>query len=57
MEQIPFSISVQAFHVKFVEQKLESNVGKWNVHILNVSEHKRHMDRAVLGKFWEVLDR
>jgi len=48
---------IQAFHVKFVEQKLESNVGKWNVHILNVSEHKRHMDRAVLGKFWEVLDR
>ena len=48
---------VQAFHLKFVEQKLESNVGKWNVHVMQLSETKRHMDRAALLKFWEVLDR
>lgn len=48
---------IQAFHVKFLEQKLESNVGKWNVHVMQLSEHKRHMDRAVFYKFWEVLDR
>ncbi|CAK8675106.1 parafibromin-like [Clavelina lepadiformis] len=48
---------IQAFHLKFVEQKLEPNVAKWNVHIMQLSETKRHMDRAALLKFWEVLDR
>ena len=48
---------VQAFHLKFVEQKVESNISKWNVHIMQLSETKRHMDRAALLKFWEVLDR
>lgn len=48
---------IQAFHIKFVEQRLETNVAKWNVHVINLSETKRHMDRAALLKFWEVLDR
>jgi len=48
---------IQAFHVKFIEQRLEANVSKWNVHVMQLSETKRHMDRAVLYKFWEVLDR
>ena len=48
---------IQAFHLKFVEQKIEPNVSKWNVHVMQLSEHKRHMDRAALLKFWEVLDR
>nr|XP_002120818.2 parafibromin isoform X1 [Ciona intestinalis] len=48
---------IQAFHLKFLEQKMETNISKWNVHVLPLSEHKRHMDRAALLKFWEVLDR
>jgi len=52
-----YSHLVQAFHLKFVEQKLEPNVSKWNVHVMQLSETKRHMDRAALLKFWEVLDR
>lgn len=48
---------IQAFHLKFVEQKIETNVSKWNVHVMQLSETKRHMDRAALLKFWEVLDR
>uniref|UniRef100_H2ZI58 Cell division control protein 73 C-terminal domain-containing protein n=1 Tax=Ciona savignyi TaxID=51511 RepID=H2ZI58_CIOSA len=48
---------IQAFHLKFVEQKLETNISKWNVHVLQLSETKRHMDRAALLKFWEVLDK
>lgn len=48
---------IQAFHIKFVEQRMEPNVGKWNVHVITLSETKRHMDRAALLKFWEVLDR
>nr|CAB3229287.1 parafibromin [Phallusia mammillata] len=48
---------IQAFHLKFVEQKMERNVSQWNVHVMNLSETKRHMDRAALLKFWEVLDR
>lgn len=48
---------IQAFHIKFVEQRMEPNVAKWNVHVITLSETKRHMDRAALLKFWEVLDR
>ncbi|XP_017071818.1 parafibromin [Drosophila eugracilis] len=46
-----------AFHLCFSELKLDSNVERWSVTLLRLSQNKRHLDRAVLSKFWETLDK
>lgn len=47
---------IKGFHLKWDESKLDDNVAKWNVHILELSRNKRHMDKANLLKFWSSLD-
>ncbi len=37
--------------------KLDANVARWAVTVLNLSRTKRHLDRAVLMTFWEKLDK
>uniref|UniRef100_A0A1A9W750 Parafibromin n=1 Tax=Glossina brevipalpis TaxID=37001 RepID=A0A1A9W750_9MUSC len=46
-----------AFHLRFSELNLDANVAKWSVTVLNLSQNKRHLDRAVLMTFWENLDK
>ena len=48
---------VQAFHLKWDEMKLDNNVAKWAVTVLNLSKTKRHLDRATLMTIWEKLDK
>uniref|UniRef100_A0A6B2EFK9 Parafibromin n=1 Tax=Phlebotomus kandelakii TaxID=1109342 RepID=A0A6B2EFK9_9DIPT len=48
---------VCAFHLRFDEMKLDANVARWAVTVLNLSRTKRHLDRAVLMTFWEALDK
>lgn len=50
-------ITVSAFHLKYDEMKLDSNVEKWAVTVIELSRTKRHLDRASLMIFWEKLDR
>lgn len=50
-------VRIQAFHLKWVQQRLEGNIGKWNVTVISLDQYKRHMDRAVLSLFWEGLDK
>ncbi|KHJ45259.1 RNA pol II accessory factor, Cdc73 family [Trichuris suis] len=52
---MPFIVC--AFHLKWEDDKLDSNVSRWAVNILTLSRTKRHLDRACLHKFWETLDR
>ncbi|KAG8194555.1 hypothetical protein JTE90_013302 [Oedothorax gibbosus] len=47
---------IKAFHLKWIEIKLDANVGKWAVHVIELNRNKRHLDRANLLKFWEILD-
>lgn len=47
---------IKGFHLKWDESKLDDNVAKWNVHILELSRNKRHLDKANLLKFWSSLD-
>jgi parafibromin len=47
---------IKAFHLKYEEMKVDPNVGKWAVHVINVSRTKRHLDRAQLMTFWDLLD-
>ena len=49
--------AVQAFHLKWDEMKLDTNVAKWAVTVLNLSKTKRHLDRATLMTIWEKLDK
>ncbi|XP_060810258.1 parafibromin [Amyelois transitella] len=49
--------NICAFHLKFDEMKLDANVARWAVTVLNLSRTKRHLDRAVLLGFWETLDK
>jgi parafibromin len=46
-----------AFHIKYDEMKLDANVGRWAVHVIQLSRTKRHLDRAALMIFWEKLDK
>ena len=48
---------VAAFHLKWDESNLEKNIGNWAVNIIQLSRNKRHLDRARLMVFWEMLDR
>lgn len=45
-----------AFHMKYDEMKLDANVARWAVSVLNISRTKRHLDRSILMTFWEKLD-
>lgn len=47
---------IKAFHLKWDEMKLDVHVAKWSVHVIQLSKQKRHLDRANLLKFWEILD-
>ncbi|CAH1643533.1 unnamed protein product [Spodoptera littoralis] len=49
--------NICAFHLKYDEMKLDANVARWAVTVLNLSRTKRHLDRAVLLGFWETLDK
>ncbi|EEC04671.1 CDC73 protein, putative, partial [Ixodes scapularis] len=49
-------VPLKAFHLKWDEITLDSNVAKWAVHVIQLSKQKRHLDRANLLNFWEVLD-
>lgn len=47
---------IKGYHLKWDESKLDENVAKWNVHIIELSRSKRHLDKANLLKFWSSLD-
>uniref|UniRef100_A0A0N5AEI5 Parafibromin n=1 Tax=Syphacia muris TaxID=451379 RepID=A0A0N5AEI5_9BILA len=49
--------NVAAFHLMFDDQRLDNNVAKWSVNVLKLSKSKRHLDRAILAKFWQLLDK
>lgn len=48
---------VCAFHIKLDEMRLDANVARWAVTVLELSKTKRHLDRAAIMRFWEVLDK
>ncbi|KAL3276655.1 hypothetical protein HHI36_012025 [Cryptolaemus montrouzieri] len=48
---------VAAFHLKYDEMKIDANVAKWAVTVIELSRTKRHLDRAALMIFWEKLDK
>lgn len=47
---------IKGFHLKWDEVKLEKTVDQWNVEVLELSRHRRHLDKAVMLRFWSSLD-
>lgn len=52
-----FFLTVCAFHLKYDEMRLDANVARWAVTVIELSRTKRHLDRAALMIFWEHLDK
>lgn len=50
-------IKTKGFYLKYDEMKTDPNVQKWDVHILTISRNKRHLDKASIIRFWEILDK
>lgn len=48
---------IRGFHLKWKELPLDTNVKKWAVHVLSLDRNRRHLDRASLQEFWEILDK
>ncbi|XP_015112093.1 parafibromin [Diachasma alloeum] len=46
-----------AFHLKYDEMRLDANVARWAVTTIELSRSRRHLDRANLMRFWEILDK
>ncbi|XP_063723200.1 parafibromin-like [Symsagittifera roscoffensis] len=50
-------LHMKAFYMQWDDLPIDKNVQKWDVHILKLSRNHRHLDRAVILKFWEALDK
>ncbi|XP_068695653.1 parafibromin-like [Montipora foliosa] len=48
---------IKGFYLKYDEMKTDPNVQKWDVQILTISRNKRHLDKASIIRFWEILDK
>ncbi len=49
--------AVKAYHLKFDELKIDPNIQKWDVQVLEISRNRRHLDKACMLRFWETIDR
>ena len=46
-----------AFHFKWDDANLDKNIANWACQVIPLSRNQRHLDRARLKTFWDVLDR
>eukprot|EP00033_Pygsuia_biforma_P001915 GCRY01002136.1.p1 GENE.GCRY01002136.1~~GCRY01002136.1.p1 ORF type:complete len:460 (-),score=80.91 GCRY01002136.1:47-1426(-) len=47
---------VLGVHVKWADVKIDPNVSRYNIKVLEVSRQNRHLDKIVVYKFWQLLD-
>jgi parafibromin len=43
-------------HVKFDDTETPKDVKKWNVSVVSVNKHKRHLDPTAAHSFWRLVD-
>jgi len=48
---------IKGFHLKWSGTNLDPNIAKWSVSVIELDQHKRHLDRARLLAFWDELDK
>lgn len=49
--------NVRGFYMKYNDVPVEENVKRWNVKILEVHRHKRHLDKTVQKEFWAEVEK
>lgn len=48
---------IKGIHLKMTGIPADPNISKWSVSVVELDQHKRHLDRARLLALWEDLDR
>eukprot|EP00752_Nemacystus_decipiens_P001548 g1516.t1 len=48
--------NVLGVHMKFDDVRVNDKVSQWNVRVLEINKHKRHLDKGALLEFWRLLD-
>ncbi|CAN0083688.1 unnamed protein product [Scytosiphon promiscuus] len=48
--------NVLGVHMKFDDVRVNDKVAQWNVRVLEINKHKRHLDKGALLEFWRLLD-
>ena len=48
---------IKGFHLKLSGMPVDQNIAKWSVSVVELDQHKRHLDRARLLAVWDELDR
>ncbi|KAF6029375.1 CDC73 [Bugula neritina] len=48
---------MKGFYLQLKDMPPDPNIKKWDVKVLMLDRNRRHLDRAQLQNFWEVLDR
>ena len=43
-------------HLRYDDVDTAPEVKKWNVSVLTVSKHKRHLDTTTAVQFWRLMD-
>ncbi|EGR26974.1 hypothetical protein IMG5_203730 [Ichthyophthirius multifiliis] len=47
---------IRGFYLRYSEQPIPEQVGNWNVKVLDIFRHKRHLDKAAHDLFWIELE-
>lgn len=47
---------VCGFHLKYEDTKLDPNVARWSVEVLQLSKTKRHLDKAIFIRLWQKIE-
>ena len=43
-------------HIKYDDSETPKDVKKWNVSVVSVNKHKRHLDPTAAHSFWRLVD-
>jgi parafibromin len=49
--------NVRGFHLNYDDAKLDENIKKWSIVLLQVHKTKRHLDGVAVVKFWTEVDK
>merc|ERR1711918_269914 len=47
---------MKGFYLNYDGDKIPENVGKWDIHKLQINRHNRHLDDKARREFWDRLD-
>uniref|UniRef100_A0A7E4WE24 CDC73_C domain-containing protein n=1 Tax=Panagrellus redivivus TaxID=6233 RepID=A0A7E4WE24_PANRE len=47
---------VLGFHMKYDDIKLDPNVAKWSVEVVQLSKNKRHLDKSLFIRLWQKIE-